>query len=403
MYGVGDISKQGTSYSKSMGGVGIATRDRRNINILNPASVTEREEKSFMADIGMASGNRIYAQHNKKSSNNTFNMYNFSMSFPVYKSFAVYMGVNPYSDIGYDISSVVTDPAIIAVAGNTVNSASGKGGLTNLFIGGGLNVFKGLSVGGEFQYYFGSITKTNRLEYSNTSFRNLYSGYNMHLRAATGKLGVQYETPVASNVTLTLGATYRLKASLRGKVEDYVYTSISSVIDTTKNSSYNFSKSEGPKLASEVGLGISLKGGDKWTSEINYLRSDWTSSGMDKKVGFATVGNAVFSASASQSVRAGFSMVPNRNDVRYYVRTITYRAGAYWDRASMKLDGRTIDAVGLTFGVTLPVRQWSNGLTLGMDFGQRGSLAGNLIRERYINFNIGLNIFDIWFMKPRYE
>ena len=43
MFGIGEISKQGTAYNKSMGGVGIATRDKRNINILNPAAVTARE------------------------------------------------------------------------------------------------------------------------------------------------------------------------------------------------------------------------------------------------------------------------------------------------------------------------------------------------------------------------
>lgn len=44
MFGIGDISKQGTAYNKSMGGVGIATRDKGHINILNPAAVTAREE-----------------------------------------------------------------------------------------------------------------------------------------------------------------------------------------------------------------------------------------------------------------------------------------------------------------------------------------------------------------------
>lgn len=39
---------------------------------------------------------------------------------------------------------------------------------------------------------------------------------------------------------------------------------------------------------------------------------------MDKIPGFASVGNAVFSASAAQSLRAGFAIVPNRNDIRYY-------------------------------------------------------------------------------------
>jgi len=124
---------------------------------------------------------------------------------------------------------------------------------------------------------------------------------------------------------------------------------------------------------------------------------------MDKVRGFSNVGGSVFSAATSQSVRAGFSIVPNRNDIRYYIRRITYRAGAYWDQAYYKLDGNSINTIGLTFGVTLPVFRWSNGLTLGVDLGQRGSTNGNMVRERFLNFNIGINIFDIWFIKPRYD
>ena len=40
IYGIGDISKEGTAYNKSMGGVGIASRNNRFINYLNPAAVT---------------------------------------------------------------------------------------------------------------------------------------------------------------------------------------------------------------------------------------------------------------------------------------------------------------------------------------------------------------------------
>ena len=59
--------------------------------------------------------------------------------------------------------------------------------------------------------------------------------------------------------------------------------------------------------------------------------------------------------------------------------------------------------MGLTFGVTLPVFRWYNGLTLGFEIGQRGALREQLVRERYFNFSIGVNIFDIWFQKPKYE
>lgn len=405
MFGIGEISKQGTAFNKSMGGVGIASRDKRHVNILNPAAVTAREDKSFMADFGVAQGNRYYAQHDLRSSNNTFNFYDFVISFPVYKSLAMYVGVTPYSDIGYNMSSKIADPSVVAATGVITNTVQGYGGMTNIFFGAGYDVIKGLSIGVEGQYYFGNLHKTNQFTMTNATYRSISSGFNMNLEAVTAKFGVQYERNLTQNVSAVIGVTYRLATSLRGNVERYEIQTISSINDSTPSPrSYVDTLGRGQvRLASEIGVGIALKGGDKWTFEINYLRSDWSSCGFGETPGFASVGNAVFSASAAQSVRAGFSIVPNRNDIRYYSKRITYRAGAYWDQASCRLDRKTINAVGLTLGATLPVFNWSNGLTLGVDFGQRGALTGNMVRERYVNFNIGVNIFDIWFIKPKYN
>jgi hypothetical protein len=404
MFGIGDISKQGTAYNKTMGGVGIASRDKRYINYLNPAAVTAREPKSFMADFGLVQGNRFYAQNDLKSVNNTFNIYDFVISFPVWKSLAMYAGFTPFSDLGYEITSEVTDPGIIGVTGSIVRTSNGYGGLSNVFIGGGMDVFKGLTLGVEIQHVFGGIHKEFSQVFSNTSYRSIYSGYEMNLRANSAKIGVQYEFPLFKDVSATFGATYKFAANIKGTVKDYEYGLISSVADSSRNVVTDLGKNKGiVKIANEVGVGFSLKGNDKWTAEINYINSNWSSCGMDKVDGFASVGNAVFSASSSQSVRAGFSIVPNRNDIRYYYKRITYRGGAYWDQAYCMLDGNSINAFGLTFGATLPVFSLGNGLTLGMDVGQRGSKSGNLIRERYVNFHIGVNLFDIWFLKPKYD
>ncbi len=403
MYGLGELAKLGTAYNKSMGGVGVAARDKRNINLLNPAAVTEREEKSFMADFGLANSNRLFAQGDYRSANNTFNIFDFAISTPVYKSFAIYAGVSPFSDLGYTIKSVITDPAIIGRTGNITRAAIGYGDLTGIFFGGGLKPFKGMSVGAEVTYVFGNLHKSYTQQFSESSYSSIYSGYNMHLNSFVPKFGVQYEFPVASEVTATIGATYRLSAGLRGTVRDFEYNVVGSVTDTTRIVIDTLGRGGSDvRIADELGIGFSLRGGDSWTAEIDYLRSNWASCGMDHR-GFANSGKAVFSATASQSVRAGFSYVPNRNDVRYYLRTVTYRGGVYWDQSYFKLDGNTVNAFGLTFGVTLPVKKWNNGLTLGVDIGQRGSLQGNKIRERYVNFNLGLNIFDIWFLKPRYD
>ena len=60
----------------------------------------------------------------------------------------------------------------------------------------------------------------------------------------------------------------------------------------------------------------------------------------------------------------------------------------------------------MTLGFTLPISNQNtrsgNGLSFAVDFGQRGSLKGSQVRERYVNFTIGLNAFDIWFQKNRY-
>ena len=82
---------------------------------------------------------------------------------------------------------------------------------------------------------------------------------------------------------------------------------------------------------------------------------------------------------------------------------MAYRAGAYYKNEYYKLYGKNISSMGITIGATFPVFRWYNGITVGLELGQRGSLSDNMIREKYINFSIGVNIFDIWFRKTQYE
>ena len=86
VFGIGEIAREGNAYTKSMGGTGIATRNRRFINYTNPAAVTARDTLSFMADFGLEQKNTVYAQGDLRSANNTFNIHNFVMTFPIYRS-----------------------------------------------------------------------------------------------------------------------------------------------------------------------------------------------------------------------------------------------------------------------------------------------------------------------------
>ena len=402
IYGIGDISKEGTAFNKGMGGTGIATRNKRFINYLNPASVTARDSLSFMADFGLSQKNTVYRQGDIKSANNTFNIYDFVMSFPIYRSSAFMVGITPFSDVGYDFSSIETDPEIIGNTGNITYDSFGSGSIYQVFFGAGVTFWKRLSLGAEAIYYFGNIDKVTNMDYSNSSYRSINSGNDLSINAFTGKFGLQYEQKIAGNVSMTLGATYRLGTGMKGYATEYRYANLSSVSDTLR---YNVDTlaSSGLRIADEIGVGIALKGGDKWSVEFDYLRSDWTRSGFDGARGFGVSGDSKFSSTVSQSFRAGFELVPNRNDIRYFFKRCAYRGGIYYDQSYYKLDGNNVNTMGITLGITLPVFRWYNGLTLGVDLGQRASARNNMIRERYAMFVVGFNIHDIWFQKPKYN
>ena len=404
IYGIGDISKQGTAYNKGMGGTGIAARNKRYINYLNPAAVTARDSLSFMADFGLSQANKVYAQGDMKSASNTFNIYDFVMSFPIYRSSAFMVGITPFSDVGYDFSSIETDPDIIGHTGNIEYDSYGTGSVYQIFFGAGVTLWKKLSLGAEALYYFGNIDKITNMNYSNSSYRSINGGNDITVNAFTGKFGVQYEQKIAGNVTMTLGATYRLGTGMKGYATEYRYANLSNVSDTLRHNIDTLG-AKGLRIADELGLGVSFRKGDKWSAEFDYLRSDWTKSGFDSQSGFGVKGVSVFSSTVSQSFRAGFEITPNRNDIRYFLKRCTYRAGIYYDQSYYKLDGNNVNSLGITLGFTLPVfrEMRYNGISLGIDMGQRASARNNMIRERYAMFVVGFNIHDIWFQKPRYN
>ena len=402
IYGIGDISKEGTAYNKSMGGVGIAARNRRFINYLNPAAVTARDSLSFMADFGLQQSNNIYRQGDIRSAHNTFNIYDFVMSFPIYRSSAFMVGITPFSDVGYDFSSIEKDPAIIGNTGNITYDSYGTGSVYQIFVGAGATFWKRLSVGAELIYYFGNIDKVTNMDYSNSSYRSINSGTDITVNGTTGKFGLQYEQNLGGDVSMVIGATYRMSTKMKGYSTNYKYANQSSVSDTLSYSVDTLAAG-GVRFGDELGVGISIRGGEKWSAEFDYIRSDWRNSGMDSQKGFSSIGESVFSSTVSHSFRAGFEITPNRNDIRYYMRRCSYRAGVYYDKAYYKLDGNNVNSLGLTLGITLPIPRLHNGISLGVDLGQRASTKNNMIRERYAMFVIGFNIHDIWFRKNQYQ
>lgn len=389
IYGVGDLFSGGSAYNMTMGGVGIASRNNRYINSLNPAAVTARDSLAFMSDFSLYQNNKIFRQDSQYAVNNLVNINDIIISFPLFNHTAMMLGIKPYSSTGYNFSQYDVIPGM---KGNVLHNYSEQGSLYQIFASFGVNLFKNLNLGAEYIHYTGNLKKNYTQTFSDAAAIGIDKTEESILSANTFKFGLQYEQSVGKKLKFVLGATYKMDAKLNGFVNT---TEKNGSIVTRSVSDTLAYRSQPLILAAEKGIGLAVVYNKNFRAELDYSRSNWVNAG------FGTLG--VFSPTAAESVRLGFEYIPKPNDVRYYRNIIAYRAGAYFNKEYYSVNGQPVYARGLTFGVTLPVFQWYNGLTLGFEFGQRGSLKNSMVRETYFNFSLGINLFDIWFQQYRYE
>ena len=398
LFGIGEIEKQGSAMNIGMGGIGVAVRNNRFINYLNPASITERDTLSFMMDVGMDIKNFYNKDNDVSSAYNAFNMRNIVITLPIYKKSALILGFVPISNIGYKFASPETDPLIVSKYGDIKYYKYGSGSVNKLFVGGALNIGKKLAVGVELIDYFGTLYKHSDVEFSSdNTIRTIVSGNDYTISAFSAKFGAQFFTPFANDkYLLTLGATYSIGRDLGGDITDYSYatdaTGIS--VDTLY---HNVKSNNTIKMPGELAVGFTIKRQNKWMVGMDYTYQAW------KSTSFPPVRGVDFEATASHSLKVGVEYTPNMYDVRYYFKRVTYRAGGYYEKSYMKVNGKNLSAYGITLGCSLPISRLNNALNLAVDLGERGSLKDNMVRERYVQFIINVNIHDLWFIKPKYD
>ncbi len=396
VFGVGDINKAGTAFNKAMGGVGIAVRDNRVINILNPAAFSERDTLTFMLDFGVDQKNLIVSGKNSKTGYNVFNMHHLVMSFPLYKKSAFAFGVTPYSSVGYKFEESEKDPALVNQLGEVRYQRYGTGGINRAFFGVSQQLFNRISIGLEGIYYFGSIDRYSDILFlSNPAYRAINTGTDYVISSITGKAGIQFKANFSKETEVTAGATWLFGTNLSGDFTKFSFATNSAGVKDTVY--YNVANNTQMEIPSELGAGISVKKRDKWLIAADYIRQNWSN------VKFAATPGIDFLTSLSNRFNFGFEYTPNRYDIRYYFKRVTYRGGAYYEQSYMKIGGRQVNSFGITAGLTLPVFGLNNGVGISMDLGQRGSLQNYMVRERYLMFNVSISLCDRWFYKYRYE
>ena len=76
--------------------------------------------------------------------------------------------------------------------------------------------------------------------------------------------------------------------------------------------------------------------------------------------------------------------------------------GFTYNKTYLRLKGQDINEFDFSAGVGIPLRGMKTMLNVGAEYGSRGNISQNLIRENYFKIVVGFSIYERWFVKRKY-
>lgn len=398
MFGLGQVrNKTMNAQLKGMGGVANAMSGKNMLNAANPASYAMIDTLAFMFDAGIYAKSSTFSTSALSENASCASFDYVAMGFAPTRWWKVALGAQPYSAVGYNVVTTFNNE----VLGKYEQAFQGEGGLNQVFLGNAFRLGKHLSVGANVNYVFGDSKSTTTLSYPDSTFIICSRrSRDVMISSFMFDYGIMYQGQLGNDLTLGIGVTYNQKINLRGSQTLYVRSveaginevnSVEYVIDTIvfekdKNASYT--------LPHAFGVGVSLQKNNRWTLGVDFNWADWSS--------FAKNGVSD-PLQDSWSVAVGGEFIPSSTSISNYWTRVSYRLGGFYEQTYLNINGTSINKIGVSAGMTLPMPRSQSRVNLGLELGKCGTKSANLIQENYVKLTAGISIFERWFVKRKYN
>jgi len=401
-FGLGDLHPQTHGRGAAMGGASLGSRNSQQINFANPASYTAVDSLAFLFEFGLTGKFSGYKSSLGKFATDDVNFRYFAMNFPVTSRIAASMGLTPWSDVGYDL--LVNDS--IPMSGNVQYMYYGEGSLSRAYFGLAAEPFRNVSVGANLFYFFGTLNRISTVGFpDNTEIYSIRKNEVIRLRDFGVNFGLQATLPMKNNQSLTFGATLESKPTFTAFNSDLTIKTVSvTLIEGSSPQTYSdsdtlsFKEQVKDKITLPLSAGVGLSYVKKNKLEIN---ADYLFQGWSKAVFPFGLTNELLKDRSVVSV--GGEYIPDRFSIRSYLARIAYRGGLRYENSYIAINNQQIKDFGMSFGVGLPVYRSNSTVNLSAEIGKRGNTKNNLIREHYARFNLSVNLYDLWFIKRRFD
>lgn len=455
-YGMGELNLPTFATSSAMGGSFIAyhldsVTTPLFINAANPAGLSGLRYATLELG-GQAQFTKV---SNLSTSINKRNL-NFSyasLGFPLGRAGGAAFGIMPYSSVGYNINSTEE----VANVGTMNYQFDGDGGLNKAFLATGLRPFRNrlskfynsdyhdtlvkyrettkikrikvgrellseLSVGLSGAFLFGTINQTTRVIYpgSITYFNSkrersiqvndfiFNAGLQTHFTIDSARyhgkdtLKQGHRKLLKEKVKIGFGFFVGIPNGVRAKQNNIISTYALDAVgnEAAKDTVLNSQNVRGSiQLPLEMGLGLSIKKGEKLTVLVDAATTNWSA--------YKAFGETSTNFKNSYRVSAGLNYMPNGAAFNSYVKRIQYRLGVGYTNGYLDLKNTSIGNYYVTAGLGFPVglgRSYDRAVVnVTAQFGKLGTITNNLLQEQYARIIVGFTFNNRWFIRPKYD
>lgn len=376
-YGIGETTFRGTPEQQAMGGLGMLG-DSIHINLLNPASYSSLKI-SVISLAGGTNFNTLATDQISEKAKRTSLDY-LTIGIPMGK-FGTAFGLKAQTAVGYRIQSVAEDES-------NLEQYIGEGGTNRVFAGVSYQINPKFSIGVDLNYNFGQIETTSKY------FQNgVHYGTRIQREATingfNANIGAMYKTKYQEQYDFYLSATfhpsYTLNSEIVGTIAS-IYQSNSGV-DVVDSSQPLQEINESYKLPRQFSVGTGIGALRKWFVGVEGLFT----------------GKNDFTDENGMRLSLGGYYIPKYNSFTSYFSRMVYRGGLRYEKTGLVVKGESINDMGINLGMTFPVGNGLSDVTLGMEYGIKGTKSSGLVQENYFNINIGISFGDKWFRKVLFD
>ncbi|MCL2289944.1 MAG: hypothetical protein FWC34_04475 [Bacteroidetes bacterium] len=396
-FGLGNLSPRTNIVSSSMGSVGYALQNPYYINFKNPAAFAAFDSLSFIADISFNIVNHQLRTEMQEQSGTFAQLGYLAIGLPILRVWRTSAGIMPYSDVGYGI---IDERQHVDSFGAVTFQYRGSGGLQLLYWGNAFKISKGLTLGLNLSYLFGTINRINFAEYEmENTFNTMISDFR-HLDGIYISGGVQYQTTAKEKHHIGMGVVYEnaIKVWSRENLLVLNYAG-------RYSPNYNFDTivvrvgddaiRSTVKMPQVIGAGFSYGYKDRLLVAADFTWQNWKQFSMTRSKD---------SLRDNFITAVGVQYIPNPTSSKYHNK-INFRAGTRFSSGYFIINDRPISELAVSVGLGFPIRTFNtrSSVNIMFEYSKLGTMQRNLILQNYFKLSFSFILQEKWYQRRKLE